>query len=186
MFMDTSRGLPPDCRDVVRAAGALELREIDFFRLAHRFWYGRRAERAALDRSFGRYLTQRQVPFWVRHTARQVLADAEAGSLDPRRYGAGRYERQGREPGLGRFSLASVAVAMLIFGVIAAAGPDGADTAAGPAAGPGTGTACTGDPASHVRLKRMSAIGGAAAGHCPDGSLEDSIRASLNGAIGRR
>lgn len=86
--------IPADLRLVSDAATALRLREFDLFRAAWRSWFGRTPDDKAMERVFVAYLFHQRVPTWVRHFARRVLADREAGSLDPDRLGVAHYPRQ--------------------------------------------------------------------------------------------
>ncbi len=85
--------IPPDLRLVSEAATALRLREFDLFRAAWRNWFGQAPDDKAMERVFVAYLFHQRVPHWVRSFARRVLADREAGSLDPDRLGVADYPR---------------------------------------------------------------------------------------------
>lgn len=85
-----------DARDVVDAAWALRISEFSLFRLAYRRWYGGEAEVKWLERVFAGYMFRQQVPPWVRQFCREVLAQAAAGGLERRAFGADTVPR--REP----------------------------------------------------------------------------------------
>lgn len=89
----TKRGNTGDCRTVIGAAAALGVAEYDFFRFAHRRWFGREAEEKALERTFAAYMFQETVPPWVRHAAREVLRRERDGTLDAGALGAVRYRK---------------------------------------------------------------------------------------------
>ncbi len=74
------RGLE-DARQVMDAAEILRVREIDLFRLAWHRWHGVRGNDRTIERAFVAYMFHRTVPPWVRHYAREVVADAERGRL---------------------------------------------------------------------------------------------------------
>ena len=54
-------------------AANLDIREIEVFRLAHRWWYGREPEAGFLERCFAAYMFSDQVPPWARQYAREAL-----------------------------------------------------------------------------------------------------------------
>lgn len=71
-----------------RAAGLLRVPEFAFFHLAHRRWFARAASDREIEPHFMLYLYRGRVPFWVRHLARQVLAAAKGGDVQPEDWGA--------------------------------------------------------------------------------------------------
>ena len=77
----------PDVRDVVSACDALNVREINLFRLAFARWFGREASESELERSFMHYLFAQQAPMWVRQFTREVLRRKNEGVLDPAQFG---------------------------------------------------------------------------------------------------
>ncbi len=112
MFLPLER--TPDCtRRALDAASALDLREIDFFRLAYRRWYGRDIPSRQLELAFADYMFHREVPIWVRHFSRQVFEREESGALDPLALGAGRYKR--RVPPPPRYGKFAVALTIGVF-----------------------------------------------------------------------
>ena len=58
---------------IAELAANLDIREIDVFRLAHRWWYGSEPNADDLDRIFAAYMFGAEVPAWARHYAREVL-----------------------------------------------------------------------------------------------------------------
>ncbi len=115
LFPPMRRQPPPEVRLVQEAAAALEVREFDVFRAAYRAWYGVEPETVALEKEFVAYMFRQRLPPYVRHFARQVLAEAEAGRLRARPETAG-LERRPRvaEPG-GVAVAAAVGVAFLAY-----------------------------------------------------------------------
>ena len=98
---------PDDALRALDAATALDLREIDFFRLAYRRWHGRDIRPNLLEHAFAEYMFHRRVPTWVRHFTRQVLDSESSGSLDPLALGAARYKhRPAPPPKHGKFIVA--------------------------------------------------------------------------------
>ena len=91
------------------------MREFDLFHAAWRVWFGRAPEDKALERIFVNYLFNQRIPHWVRHFARRVINDAEAGYLDPRSLGATDYPRRDPLPDLGDSHLAMGYVAALVL-----------------------------------------------------------------------
>ncbi len=107
---------------VMDAAAALGIREYDFFDLAFRRWFGRRAETRFLERVFADYMFHRTVPPWVRSLGREVLSRMEAGTLSKAALGAGIYQRHEKIPRLGWLNgimsgLAVLAVYALIMAI---------------------------------------------------------------------
>ncbi len=85
-----------DARRVVLAATLLRIREFDLFSLAWRRWYGAPGTERDIERHFVAYMFRREVPSWVRQYCREVVAQAKAGPLDRRAFGAEAVPR--REP----------------------------------------------------------------------------------------
>lgn len=104
-----------DCKAVIDAAQALDVREVDFFRLAFRRWFGRDASPSVLERAFAAYMFCKIVPEWARHMTRVVLADDAAGRLDPARLGAMVYRRQPPPHRHGRLFVGLTLVAVLFY-----------------------------------------------------------------------
>ncbi len=103
-----------DARTVTRAANLLGLREIDFFRLAHRRWFSSDAEAAKMEKIFARYMFHETVPPWVRHCAREVINREGMNMLDPVEFGAGNFRHQSKVPKVGRLFLMIAGLLMLI------------------------------------------------------------------------
>lgn len=68
---------------VAEAANRLEVGEFQFFRLAHRDWYGRQVDAKELEPAFLEYMLHDRVPHYVRHHARNIIAQDDEGRLDP-------------------------------------------------------------------------------------------------------
>ncbi len=107
--------LPDDCVVVLDAAAALDIREIDFFRLAFRRWFGRDIRQPALERLFADYMFRRVVPHWTRHLSRQVLARAGDGGPDAAEFGALKYLDQPPPPRHGRLYAGLTAAAIVLY-----------------------------------------------------------------------
>jgi hypothetical protein len=86
LFFD-ERKMPGDVADVLEAAALLEVTEFEFFRIAYRRWFGADIPDADLEPLYLPYMFHGRVPPWVRQLSRQVMAEAEAETLDPRTYG---------------------------------------------------------------------------------------------------
>jgi hypothetical protein len=86
LFFD-ERKMSDDVADVLGAAALLEVAEPELFRIAWRKWHGGEIGDAQLERHYAPYRRRGQVPIWVRHLARRVIADAGADRLNPARYG---------------------------------------------------------------------------------------------------
>lgn len=68
-----------EARLVSEAAETLDIGEFELFRAAYRAWYGGEPETKRLERDFAAYLKAQRLPAYVRHFARQVVAEAEPG-----------------------------------------------------------------------------------------------------------
>ena len=101
--------MTPDLRSVADAASILQLREFDLFRAAWQNWFGEAPDDKVVERHFvDDYMFNQRIPHWVRHFARRVIADAQYGEVDPRRFGIANYPRQEPLPDLGGGFLAMV------------------------------------------------------------------------------
>ncbi len=107
--------IPDDCEAVLDAAAALDIREIDFFRLAFRRWFGRDIRQSALERLFADYMFRNVVPHWTRHLSRQVLARAGDGEPDGAEFGALKYLRQPPAPRHGRLYAGLTAAVIVLY-----------------------------------------------------------------------
>lgn len=74
--------LPDDIEDVLELSALLEIREIDFFDLAYRWWFGREPNRIILERHFARYMFNKIVPHWVRDYCRMIYDLQFQGKLN--------------------------------------------------------------------------------------------------------
>ncbi len=75
---DWGAGPVPEAAAALEVAG-FEVREFDLFALAHRWWFGRRLDRQALERVFAAYMFAGAVPPWARHYAREILRKSGMG-----------------------------------------------------------------------------------------------------------
>lgn len=131
-----------ECRDVCAAATALGLREIDFFRLAYRRWFGTQPDVEELDRVFADYMFRGAVPQWVRHLGREVNGAVKRGDLDSESFGAGRYrERLSRHPRGPLYFGVTVAVWLVLFAMLLDTQYDSQTSAPTAVCGRGTGSA---------------------------------------------
>jgi hypothetical protein len=117
MFIQFERP-PDDARRALDAATALDLREIDFFRLAYRRWHGRDIRPNLLEHAFAEYMFHRRVPLWVRHFARQVFDGEASGCLDPLALGAGRYKHRPPPPKHAKFIVAVTIGASVLYSFV--------------------------------------------------------------------
>lgn len=83
-----------DLGDVVDAAEALGISEYDFFCLAYRRWSGHEPEEKELEGTFVTYMFHQNIPHWVRHFTRDVIAKAKIGKLDAAEIGTLNYRRR--------------------------------------------------------------------------------------------
>ncbi len=120
---DTDWGAGP----ILEAAAVLEVKEFDLFALAHRWWFGRRLNRQALERVFAAYMFAGAVPPWARHYAREVLRELGSATPDLTRLGLERPRATARPPHQARHILAAACVvfAMLYALVLGTAADPG-------------------------------------------------------------
>ena len=98
---------------VTEAKAALGILDFELFRAAWRSRHGAEPNDRRLEPAFVTYLFTRFVPGYVRHFARQVLAEATAGRLEPADFGVKRGVREGPVPDL-RDSFAATSVACVL------------------------------------------------------------------------
>jgi len=111
---DPKNAISEDARAVTRAADLLGLREIDFFRLAHRRWFSIDASPAQMEKIFAAYMFRETVPPWVRHCAREVAKREGMNMLDPVEFGAGDFRHQNKVPKVGKLFLMIAGLLMVI------------------------------------------------------------------------
>jgi len=68
------RKLRPDVSDVIEAAAMLDTTEFDIFRRAYASWFGDKPDDDTIEVFFVAYMFREQVPVWVRHFTRPLLA----------------------------------------------------------------------------------------------------------------
>ncbi|MBT4932594.1 MAG: hypothetical protein HOL66_07430 [Rhodospirillaceae bacterium] len=103
-----------DARNVNQAANLLGLREIDFFRLAHRRWHSNDASKDQMEKIFTAYMFHETVPPWVRHCAREVINREGMNMLDPAQFGVGDFRHQSKVPKVGKLFLMIAGLLMVI------------------------------------------------------------------------
>ena len=102
------------------AKAALGILDFELFLAAWRIWYGAEPDDRMLEPTFVTYLFKRSVLGYVRHFARQVLAEAAAGRLEPADFGVERDAREGPVTDLrDSFAATSMACVLAITLVIA-------------------------------------------------------------------
>lgn len=109
--------LDENTRTVLHASRALDVREIDFFRLAWRWWRGGAPREREIEHAFAAYMFHKVAPSWVRQTGREVLRRAEAGVLDPDDFGVRRFNKHEPPDPRGRVIVAGFSV--VAFGFVA-------------------------------------------------------------------
>ncbi len=100
---------------IAELAANLDIREIDVFRLAHRWWYGREADARSLERCFAAYMFRGQVPPWARQYAREVLDTRPADEERIIRLGLDRLAGSPPAPRHGPLVVAGTAVAFAVL-----------------------------------------------------------------------
>ncbi len=114
----------PERAEAARAANLIQVGEFQLIQLAHCQWFGEDMSEALGHRVFHAYMLNNQVPHWVRHYARHILALEAAGSLDDQDPAYHRFDPAYLDPvdnGVRRFTIAVVAVVICIFGGLLAA-----------------------------------------------------------------
>ncbi len=110
---------PSGERPVAELAAQLEIREIDVFQLAHRWWFGCEPKTRALEQIFAAYMFRGQVPHWARHFAREVLAAEPIDEARAKHLGLDRLAGPPPVPRHGRLVVAITAVVFtVLFAVI--------------------------------------------------------------------
>ena len=102
-------------RPVAELAARLEIREIDVFRLAHRWWFGREPEARALERVFAAYMFRGMLPLWARHYARDALNVGPVNAEAARRLGLDRLPGPAPAPRHGRLVVAATAAVFTLL-----------------------------------------------------------------------
>ncbi len=105
-------------RLVADAAGRLEVGEAELFRLAHCRWFGCEPEPRTLDQLFAAYMFHDEVPAWVRHYAREVVALPEIGPAEARRLELQRLPGPPAKPRHGGLVVAGTGAAFLSLFVL--------------------------------------------------------------------
>ncbi|MDH3452467.1 MAG: hypothetical protein OEN20_08600 [Gammaproteobacteria bacterium] len=104
-----------DIDNVLAAAAALDIAEVQLFREAYRKWFGDRIGEETLDRYFVAYMFAGVVPHWVRDYARQVLDNAARHRLDPVKFGVFPVLRRRPRFGLGMVLLQFAVLMLLVL-----------------------------------------------------------------------
>lgn len=105
-----NRHVGADAVAILDASSVLEITEFQFFELAFREWYGRKASESQLEKYFAAYMFANRVPAWVRNFARKILKLHALGRLDPKSFGIWR-----RLPSARMMMFAKVYVAALLL-----------------------------------------------------------------------
>jgi len=113
-----------DCRRILDAAAALDVREFDLFRLAWRHWHGSEPDPARLEAVFAAYMFQRRIPPWARQFSRDVLRLRGNGTLDPAKFGADTVRRPQARPRHAGLAVIAVAAVTCLFVALLIAAPN--------------------------------------------------------------
>lgn len=73
MFLFHDKPLSPDLQVLLDAVALLDISEFHLFELAYKDWYGKPAITEKLEDVFVRYMYREEIPFWVRHYAREII-----------------------------------------------------------------------------------------------------------------
>jgi hypothetical protein len=109
----------PERAEAARAANLIQVGEFQLIQLAYFEWFGEDMPEAAGHRLFHVYMLDNQVPHWVRHYARHILALDAAGQIDDQDPAYHRFDPAFLHPvshGVRRFAVAATAVAICIIG----------------------------------------------------------------------
>lgn len=104
-----------DSKTIIDAAAALGISEYDLLALAYRRWRGADLDPTALEAVFDAYMFRHQVPAWARHLAREILAERDAGTLDPTAFEVQPFLKRQPPPRHRRLVLGMVTLAFLAF-----------------------------------------------------------------------
>ena len=105
-------------RLVAEAAGRLDVGEAEIFRLAHCRWFGREPAARPLDRLFAAYMFHDEVPAWVRHYAREVVALPAIGAAEAHGLELQRLPGPPEKPRHGGLVVAGTGAAFLVLFVL--------------------------------------------------------------------
>jgi hypothetical protein len=100
---------------VLRASALLDIREFDFFVLAHNWWFGRGPDMSALERVFAAYMFKQIVPAWVRQYAREVMHLDQEDRAGRTRLGLHSLPDNAAPPRHGRLLVAITAAVFSLF-----------------------------------------------------------------------
>ena len=106
---------------VISAANQLQVGEFQLLQLAYREWHDKDLPEALMSRLFTSYMLQNEVPHWAQHYARRVIKRYERGQLDENAASFHRYDHDYHTSvprGLQRFLVATVGIAIAVFGSI--------------------------------------------------------------------
>lgn len=109
----------PERAEAGRAANLIQVGEFQLIQLAYFEWFGKDMPDAVGHRLFYFYMLHNQVPHWVRHYARRILALDAAGKLDDQDPAYHRFDPAYLHPvthGIRRFTIAATAVVICIIG----------------------------------------------------------------------
>lgn len=159
--MDAAKtDLSDDYMAVIEAANVLGLREIDLFRLAYEFRWGRTIEPGRLERIFADYMLYQDVPYWLGRFSHDVVNRPD-GMPERVRAGVRHYRPKPREkPRHGGLVVASVMALLVVYCLwLVELSYDPGTSAPLP---------CHAGPGFRVMTDLARALGGTPALPCPD------------------
>jgi hypothetical protein len=109
----------PERAEAARAANLIQVGEFQLIQLAYFEWFGQDMSEPVGNHLFHAYMLHNQVPHWVRHYARRILALDAAGTLDDQDPAYHRFDPAFLTPvtnGPRRFAVAAMAVVICVFG----------------------------------------------------------------------
>lgn len=109
----------PERAFAARAANLIQVGEFQLIQLAYFEWFGEDMPEATGHSLFHAYMLHNQVPHWVRHYARRILALDAAGSLDDQDPAYHRFDSDFLHPvhtGAVRFTFAAAVVLVGVVG----------------------------------------------------------------------
>lgn len=111
----------PERAEIARAANLIQVGEFQILQLAYHDWHGHDLSPDAANLLFSTFMLDGQVPHWAHRYARKIFTRDATGTLNDHDPSYHRYDSDYHahpQQGVGRFCIASAAVAATVFGGI--------------------------------------------------------------------
>ena len=109
----------PERTEIAKAANLLQIGEFQLLQLAYYSWFGEEMSPAVSDQIFRSYMIEGRVPPWVRHYARQIIAQDESGRLEDNDPAYHRYDAEYYKAlplGARRLAMAVACISFVVVG----------------------------------------------------------------------